>query len=110
MTPRSACESEINTQPGSCLAGPIQVRRLGPGAFERGLWPGRANEMGIAQQLSGCGRAVTTASSAMEYAVEGGELADPEVAPSVFTVALVEGLETGEADGNQAAVWSPGGP
>ena len=43
-----------------------------------------------------------TASSAMEYAFEGDELADTrEQAPSVFTSALVEGLETGEADRDQ---------
>jgi uncharacterized RDD family membrane protein YckC len=38
----------------------------------------------------------------MEYAFEGDELADTqELAPSVFTSALVEGLETGEADRDQ---------
>jgi hypothetical protein len=53
-------------------------------------------------QFGGRGRAVITASSAMEYAFEGDELADArEQAPSVFTSALVEGLETGEADRDQ---------
>src|SRR5262249_16151216 len=48
------------------------------------------------------GRAVITASSAMEYAFEGETLADTrEAAPSVFTSALVKGLETGEADRDQ---------
>ena len=43
-----------------------------------------------------------TASSAMEYAFEAGELAGtPEVPPSVFTSALVRGLETGDADRDQ---------
>jgi hypothetical protein len=38
----------------------------------------------------------------MEYAFEGDELADTQaLAPSVFTSALVEGLETGEADRDQ---------
>ena len=38
----------------------------------------------------------------MEYAFEGDELADTrELAPSVFTSALVEGPETGEADRDQ---------
>jgi hypothetical protein len=38
----------------------------------------------------------------MEYAFEGDQLADAhELAPSVFTSALVEGLETGEADRDQ---------
>ena len=59
-------------------------------------------EMGIEQQFGGRGRAVITASSAMEYAFEAGELADTrEVPPSVFTSALVQGLETGEADRDQ---------
>jgi uncharacterized RDD family membrane protein YckC len=58
--------------------------------------------MAIEEQFGGRGRAVITASSAMEYAFEGDELADTrELAPSVFTSALVEGLETGEADRDQ---------
>jgi hypothetical protein len=45
---------------------------------------------------------VITASSAMEYAFEGDQLAsDAQPRPSVFTSALVEGLATGEADRNQ---------
>ncbi len=72
------------------------------GAFERGLVARAGAEMGIEQQFGGRGRAVITASSAMEYAFEAGELADtPEVPPSVFTSALVQGLETGEADRDQ---------
>jgi len=44
-------------------------------------------------------RAVITASSAMEYAFEGDQLADDHSQrPSVFTSALVEGLATGDAD------------
>ncbi|HEX8931241.1 MAG TPA: hypothetical protein VGA45_20200, partial [Actinomycetota bacterium] len=58
--------------------------------------------MDIEEQFGGRGRAVITASSAMEYAFEGDELADArEQVPSVFTNALVEGLETGEADRDQ---------
>ena len=72
------------------------------GAFERGLVARAGVDMGIGQQFGGRGRAVITASSAMEYAFEGGELADAhELSPSVFTSALVEGLETGEADRDQ---------
>ena len=72
------------------------------GAFERGLVARAGVEMGIEQQFGGRGRAVITASSAMEYAFEAGELADArEVPPSVFTSALVRGLETGEADRDQ---------
>ena len=47
----------------------------------------------------GRGRAVITASSAMEYAFEGTRLAeDHSPTPSVFTKALVDGLATGDAD------------
>jgi hypothetical protein len=69
------------------------------GAFERGMVPRAGTGMDIQERFGGRGRAVITASSAMEYAFEGDELADThELKPSVFTSALVEGLETGEAD------------
>jgi uncharacterized RDD family membrane protein YckC len=72
------------------------------GAFERGLTARAGTEVGIETQFGGRGRAVITASSAMEYAFEGDQLADTrELSPSVFTSALVEGLETGEADRDQ---------
>src|SRR6266508_2532976 len=72
------------------------------GAFERGMTARAGAGMDIEEQFGGRGRAVITASSAMEYAFEGDELADArQQAPSVFTSALVEGLETGEADRDQ---------
>jgi hypothetical protein len=72
------------------------------GAFERGMVARAGSGMDIEQQFGGRGRAVITASSAMEYAFEGDELADgQERRPSVFTSAVVEGLETGEADRDQ---------
>src|SRR5262249_37086788 len=72
------------------------------GAFERGLVARAGVGMGVEQQVGGPGRAGVTASSAMEYAFEAGELADTgEVPPSVFTSALVQGLATGEADRDQ---------
>jgi hypothetical protein len=72
------------------------------GAFERGMTARAGTGMGIEEQFGGRGRAVITASSAMEYAFEGDELADARTpTPSVFTSALVEGLETGEADRDQ---------
>jgi hypothetical protein len=72
------------------------------GAFERGMTARAGSGVAIEEQFGGRGRAVITASSAMEYAFEGDELADTrEQAPSVFTSALVEGLETGEADRDQ---------
>lgn len=47
----------------------------------------------------GRGRAVITASSSIEYAFEGDQLADDHTErPSVFTAALVNGLGTGDAD------------
>jgi Caspase domain len=69
------------------------------GAFDRGMTARAGSGVGIETQFGGRGRAVITASSAMEYAFEGEVLADSyEPAPSVFTSALVEGLQTGEAD------------
>jgi Caspase domain len=72
------------------------------GAFERGMTARAGAGVAIESQFGGRGRAVITASSAMEYAFEGDELADAnELAPSVFTSALVEGLATGDADRDQ---------
>jgi hypothetical protein len=72
------------------------------GAFERGMTARAGTDVGIETQFGGRGRAVITASSAMEYAFEGDQLADTrELSPSVFTSALVKGLETGEADRDQ---------
>jgi outer membrane protein assembly factor BamB len=72
------------------------------GAFERGLVARSGPELGIEQHLGGRGRAVITASSAMEYAFEAGELTSTGyVPPSVFTSALVQGLQTGDADRDQ---------
>jgi uncharacterized caspase-like protein len=51
------------------------------------------------ERLVGRGRAVITASSAMEYAFEGDEVSEfGEDRPSVFTRAVVTGLESGDAD------------
>ncbi len=72
------------------------------GAFGRGMVARAGGSVGLEEQFSGSGRAVITASSAMEYAFEGAAVADSsEAEPSVFTSALVEGLETGEADRDQ---------
>lgn len=73
------------------------------GAFERGMITRTDGGMGIEEQFgSGRGRAVITASNAMEYAFDGGELTTTgEIEPSVFTNALVNGLKTGEADLDQ---------
>ncbi len=70
------------------------------GAFARGMTSRGATALHLDESLGGRGRAVITASTAMEYAFEsGGDLIDTlDVGPSVFTKALVEGLRTGEAD------------
>ncbi len=72
------------------------------GAFERGLGTRGDSELHLAERLAGRGRAVITASTAMEYAFEGTELTDAAAGgPSVFTSAVVEALRTGEADTDQ---------
>jgi len=77
------------------------------GAFPRGMVVRAAGEAqvqdafaGQEQVGGGRGRVVVTASSAMEYAFEGGQLATDTAAPtpSVFTGAVVDGLTSGEAD------------
>jgi Caspase domain/WD domain, G-beta repeat len=69
------------------------------GAFTRGFVPRGGDEVGVTERFEGGGRAVITASSAMEYAFEGDELSNlGDSRPSVFTSALVSGLETGAAD------------
>ena len=72
------------------------------GAFERGMVPKADKAVHVEEQFGGRGRAVITASGAMEYAFENAELtATSELRPSVFTRAVVEGLETGDADRDQ---------
>ncbi|MCQ6553922.1 caspase family protein [Streptomyces sp. C10-9-1] len=74
------------------------------GAFARGMVARGGTALPLREQLAGRGRAVITASSAMEYAFEGGgepSETSPSPGPSVFTGALVAGLESGEADRDQ---------
>ena len=75
------------------------------GAFAQGVTVRAAGDVNVLDSFpqgrsgGGRGRAVITASSAMEYAFEGDRLADDQHRrPSVFTSALVEGLATGDAD------------
>jgi hypothetical protein len=74
------------------------------GAFSTGVRVRAAGNVNVLDSFpgrldGGRGRAVITASSAMEYAFEGDHLADERARrPSVFTAALVEGLATGDAD------------
>jgi Caspase domain len=72
------------------------------GAFERGMAPKADQAVHVEEQFGGRGRAVITASGAMEYAFEDAELtATSELRPSVFTRVVVEGLESGDADRDQ---------
>lgn len=75
------------------------------GAFPSGARPRAAGDVRVfdsfppAPRDTGRGRMVITASTAMEFALEGGQVADDHRAtPSVFTAALAEGLATGDAD------------
>ncbi len=76
------------------------------GAFPRGMVVRASGEAQVRDAFAGQegvgggrGRVVITASSAMEYAFEDGNLAaGAEPTPSVFTGAVVDGLTTGEAD------------
>ncbi|MEV4179463.1 caspase family protein [Nonomuraea sp. NPDC049709] len=70
------------------------------GAFARDT-PVRADRtvyLGDEFRGGGSGRTVLTASSATEYAFEGGQLTSYQAQPSIFTEALVHGLRTGGAD------------
>ncbi|MFI6497815.1 caspase family protein [Nonomuraea typhae] len=70
------------------------------GAFARdtSVRADRAVHLGDEFRGGGSGRTVLTASSATEYAFEGGQLTSYGAQPSVFTEALVHGLRTGDAD------------
>jgi hypothetical protein len=75
------------------------------GAFAQGVRVRAAGDINVLDSFpqgrtgGGRGRAVITASGAMEFAFEGDRFGDDQRRlPSVFTTALVEGLATGEAD------------
>ncbi len=75
------------------------------GAFGQGSTVRAAGDVNVLDSFpqgrlgGGRGRAVITASNAMQYAFEGDRLTDDQHRrPSVFTSALVEGLSTGDAD------------
>jgi hypothetical protein len=72
------------------------------GAFDRGMAARAGRDLDIQERFGGRGRAVITASGALEYAFEGNHLAeDRNPEPLMFTSAMVRGLLTGEADRNQ---------
>ena len=82
------------------------------GAFAQGVKVRAAGDVNVLDSFpqgrsGGRGRAVITASSAMEYAFEGDRLADDQhQRPSVFTGVLVEGLITGDADRDEDGLVS----
>jgi hypothetical protein len=71
------------------------------GAFTRGLTAKSDQYVDLTEPFDGRGRVVLTASSSTEYAFEGQELTKENPEPSIFTSALIEGLETGAADRDQ---------
>ena len=84
---------------GGAFGEGVAVRAAGPvnvmDAFPKGRLGG------------GRGRAVISASSAIEYAFEGTTLtAEHEAPPSVFTSAVVHGLRTGDADRDEDGLVS----
>lgn len=81
---------------------------FGEGVAVRAAGPVNVMDSFPASRLGGGrGRAVISASSAIEYAFEGTELAADQTAkPSVFTSAVVEGLRTGEADRDEDGLVS----
>jgi hypothetical protein len=83
------------------------------GAFSEGVAVRAAGPANVLESFpagklgGGRGRAVITASSAMEYAFEGSALAsDEQRQPSVFTSAVVEGLRSGAADRDEDGLVS----
>ncbi len=69
------------------------------GAFAQGMGIAKADKaVHLPDQFDGRGRVVLTASKATEYSFEGGQVTEGGGQPSVFTAAIIRGLETGEAD------------
>jgi molecular chaperone DnaJ len=66
------------------------------GAFLTGIKSD--TEVHVAEDLSGLGIAVLTATNRTEYAWEGDHLLQLEPAPSKFTAEIIDGLRSGDAD------------
>ncbi|MBV8965117.1 MAG: caspase family protein, partial [Mycobacteriaceae bacterium] len=67
------------------------------GRFPLGATARGGDKVDVQDRFEGRGRAVISASNAMEYAYEGDDLTG-EGRPSYFTQAVIDGLETGQAD------------
>lgn len=68
------------------------------GAYAADMSARADKSVNIEEEFGHSGRVVLTASSATEYAFEGSDITSSAEQPSVFTSALVEGLQTGAAD------------
>jgi hypothetical protein len=96
----------VNVQISDCAARRVVVILdcCYSGAFAKGALSradrsvNLAEEFRPAEEERGKGRVVLTASSSTQYAFDGDELSEADDSPSVFTTALVEGLQTGAAD------------
>ena len=75
------------------------------GAFRHGMLAKGDRRVGAGELLEGQGRIVLTASDALQYSFEGGEV-EGEGVRSVFTRTLVQGLEKGEADLDRDGLYS----
>jgi hypothetical protein len=72
------------------------------GAFTAGVARrAGADTAGVKELFTGSGQFVIAASDAMQYSFESGHQVGEPPGPSAFTKALVEGLQTGEADRNE---------
>ena len=60
-----------------------------------------ADTAGVKELFTGSGQFVIAASDAMQYSFESGRQVGEPPGPSAFTKALVDGLQTGEADRNE---------
>jgi Caspase domain/Protein of unknown function (DUF1349) len=96
----------VNVQISDCAARRVVVILdcCYSGAFARGALSRADRSVNLAEEFQpaeeerGKGRVVLTASSSTQYAFDGDELSEADDSPSVFTTALVEGLQTGAAD------------
>jgi hypothetical protein len=71
------------------------------GAFAKGMMPKAApGDVGIQEYFQGSGSIVLTASNSMQYSFEGTVL-HGQTSRSIFTDALIRGVETGEADADK---------
>ena len=105
----SVAATFVNAQISDCAARRVVVMLdcCYSGAFAKGALSradrsvNLAEEFRPAEEERGKGRVVLTASSSTQYAFDGDELSEANDSPSVFTTALVEGLQTGAADLNE---------